>query len=171
MRGTQTHPTDNEFAWRVHDGLSDWTARVDVKASIALAIEAAVLGFVVTLTGDKGVLAHVSSFQAVFLLAGLAALFIAVVLTVLVILPILRARRTKAEYKTNYIYFGHLRHWSADDLADALKSDPVGLPQLSRQLVVMSKLVWFKHRCLQVSLISFVIGILLIGFTLVLRGL
>ena len=39
-----------DFAWRVHDALDSWTGKVDVKASIALALESAVFGFVVALS-------------------------------------------------------------------------------------------------------------------------
>jgi hypothetical protein len=158
----------NDFAWRVHDGLSDWTARVDIKASIALAIEAAVLGFVLTLTTDKGPLANITEERAIPLGIGIGFLLTAVVLAVLVVLPLLRGRHTKTEYKKNFIYFGHLRHWDPEQLASALKKEPVGLDQLSRQLVVMSKLVWFKHRSLQFSLAAFVAGILAAGLALVL---
>jgi hypothetical protein len=31
--------TPTEFAWRTHSAITDWTARVDVKASIVLALE------------------------------------------------------------------------------------------------------------------------------------
>ena len=47
-------PSDGaEFAWKVHDALDSWTAKVDIKASIVLAIEAALAGFVITLS-EKG---------------------------------------------------------------------------------------------------------------------
>src|SRR3954454_8490903 len=39
-----------DFAWRVHGALDAWTGKVDTKASITLAIESAVLGFVLTLS-------------------------------------------------------------------------------------------------------------------------
>ena len=48
MNSQASKKSAQDFAWKVHDNLSDWTARVDVKASIALATEAAVLGFVIT---------------------------------------------------------------------------------------------------------------------------
>ena len=38
--------TPTEFAWRTHSAITDWTAKVDVKASIVLALETAIMGAV-----------------------------------------------------------------------------------------------------------------------------
>lgn len=43
--------TPPEFAWRTHSAITDWTAKVDVKASIVLALETAIMGAVITLSG------------------------------------------------------------------------------------------------------------------------
>ncbi|MFM9703314.1 Pycsar system effector family protein [Streptomyces galilaeus] len=51
-----------------------------------------------------------------------------------------------------FIYFGDLRGLAPDDLAQTVRTtDP--LPALSRQLVVMSKIAWRKHRYTQASLV------------------
>lgn len=156
-----------EFAWRVHDSIGDWTARVDTKASIALAIEAAVLGFVVTLAIGDGALTEAKGWIAALVLAGTIALVISVTLSVLVVFPQLRGRRSRKEYQNNFVYFGHLRHWRPVELQKRLAANPVRLDQLSRQLVNMSKIVWRKHVWLQWSLALFIGGVLLIGGALV----
>lgn len=156
----------NEFAWKVHDELSDWTARVDVKASIGLAIEAAVLGFVVTLVTDThGPFIKAHRFQALTLGIGIACLVVGVFLAVLVVMPQLRSRASAREYQDNFIYFGHLRHWDPDTLSQRLVDDPVGLDQLSRQLVNMSRILWRKHIWLQWSLSAFMAGMALAGLS------
>lgn len=156
-------PITNDFAWHIHDELSSWTARVDTKASIALAIEAASLGFVVTLSSKDGLLAHVESWGTWTLHIGTIVLLAGVVLAVAVVLPQLRGRRTRAEHSRNFIYFGHLRHWDAEKLADRLEDDPVGREVLARQLVTMSKILWSKHVLLQWSLVAYVISVALVG--------
>lgn len=40
-----------EFAWRTHSAITDWTAKVDAKASIVLALESAIMGAVITFSG------------------------------------------------------------------------------------------------------------------------
>lgn len=160
---------NNEFAWKVHDVLSDWTARVDIKASISLAIEAAIGGFVVTFASGTGPLTHSTGWAAWTLDAGVAALALSIMLSILVVFPQLRGRKAKREYKDNFIYFGHLRYWDSTELKNRLSDDPVGLDQLARQLVNMSNIVWRKHVWLQWSMLLFLSGLLLIGFTL-LRG-
>lgn len=157
-----------EFAWRVHDNLSSWTARVDVKASIALAIEAAVLGFALVLAEDGRVLDNIENCTRWVLYLGLASIFASVVLSILVVLPQLRAKHTKSEYKQNRIYFGHLRHWEDDDLAKSLKEEEHEIDQLARQLVNTSKIIWRKHVWLQWSLYAFLAGVLLLGLVIVL---
>lgn len=160
VAGTQP---GSDFAWRVHDALSDWTARVDAKASIALAIEAAVASGIVLLATGDGELAHADGWTARLVLAASLLLTLSVIASVVVIFPVLRSRETREECKTNIIYFGHLRHWVADDLRTRLESDPVGMSALAHQLVTMAKIAWFKHRMLQGSLVLFVAGVLCIA--------
>jgi len=73
-------------------------------------------------------------------------------------MPQIRRRRTKTEWRDDFIFFGHLRHWKDDDLAAAWAShDPA--PVLARQAVAMSKIAWRKHGLLQLSLTTAVLGI------------
>lgn len=155
-----------EFAWRVHDGLSDWTARVDTKASIALAIEAASLGFVITLVSKDGLLAHVSGWGTWTLGIGIGAAVLGVLVAIFVVFPQLRARKSKREYESSVIYFGHLRHWEPKKLEKALTGEHAGLGSLSRQLVALSRIVWRKHVWLQWSLALYVIAVVLVGASL-----
>lgn len=152
-----------DFAWRVHDGLSDWTARVDTKASIALAIEVAAAGFLVNLVTGRSDFIRSSALASVLFSLGSFTLAASVVLSVLVIFPQLRGRKSKLEAPNHFIYFGHLRHWEPAALEERLRGDKVGLTQLATQLVNMSQIVWRKHRWLQWSLAMFVAGVVLIS--------
>lgn len=157
----------NEFAWRVHDGITEWTARVDSKASIALAIEAAVAGVVVLLATGDGELARTSGLTSWLVGSGVVLLTASVVLAVLVVYPQLRARSTRKEFQNDVIYFGHLRLWDPEHLEERLATDSVEMAGLSRQLVRMSKIAWRKHVWLQWSLALFVLGVLAVGAALV----
>ncbi|WP_420807801.1 Pycsar system effector family protein [Antribacter gilvus] len=162
-----TSAPDLEFAWRLHDGIGEWTARVDTKASISLAIEAAVLGFVVALASGDGVLSGARGWVALLLRIGIVALLLSTTLSVLVVFPQLRGRATRKEYPENVIYFGHLRHWDPVALENRLSTPVADLGQLSRQLVNMSRIVWRKHIWLQWSLALFVVGVALFGASLI----
>lgn len=156
-----------EFAWRVNDGINDWTARVDGKASTSLAIEAAVAAVVVLLATGDGELAHAHGLTGWILGCGVAALALAVLASVAVVFPQLRGFSTRKEYRTGVIYFGHLRHWDPGELARHLEQNPTDLAGLSQQLVRMSKITWRKHRWLQWSLALFVIGMVLVASALI----
>lgn len=162
-----SHGPPNEFAWRVHEGVNEWTARVDAKASIALAIEAAVAALVALLATGDGELAHASGSTAWLLGAGAVLLVISVGFALLVVYPQLRGRSTRREFQHDVVYFGHLRLWDAERLTERLAEGSGELPSLARQLVRMSKIAWRKHVWLQWSLALFVAGVLSVGGALV----
>lgn len=162
-------PTDapshggDDFAWKVHEALDSWTAKVDTKASIALAIEAAIAGFVITLSTNGGRLSGLRGYRADLDHLGLVLLAVSVIASLAVVMPQLSRRKAKRNWSTNMIYFGHLRRWDPDALATALSSELPTTTQLARQLVEMSKIAWHKHAWLQWSLASlFVASILLV---------
>jgi hypothetical protein len=153
-----------DFGWRVHDALGDWTGRVDVKASIVLSLEVAVFGFVVAMARPGGPWSlPVGSASGLFG-AGVGVLLIAALLAAAVVFPQLRGRQAKAEWRTNYVYFGHLRRWDPTELATTIGQvdDEVELTLIGRQLVRMSEIAWRKHIWLQWSMGAVVVaGILL----------
>ena len=59
MSGPAPEPS-LDFAWRVHAALDNWIGKVDAKASIVLALESAVFGFVVVLSQSDGQFASLS---------------------------------------------------------------------------------------------------------------
>ncbi|MFI7431709.1 Pycsar system effector family protein [Micromonospora sp. NPDC049836] len=161
---TSTDPT--ETAWKIHAALVDWTGKVDTKASFALTIESAVLAGAVGLSNSGS---RFGNLQGVLPLAtfwfGVAFLAASVVLSVLVVMPRTRNKNIPTEWPSNFIYFGHLQHWSPEPLERALRElDP--LPMLSRQLVVMSRIACVKHRRVQESLGLALLG----GFLVVIAG-
>jgi hypothetical protein len=147
-----------DFGWRVHGALDSWTGKVDTKASITLAIESAVLGFVVTLSKDGERLARLTGASKTWYYAGLVALSAAVLSALRVVMPQLKRRRARREWRGNMIYFGHLRRWDSADLAVALRSKQVYEAQLAKQLVVMADIAWKKHARLQWSIGFLVLG-------------
>jgi hypothetical protein len=128
-----------ETAWRIHDAQADWTGKVDNKASFAVTLHTAMLTVSIVLFDNlSGALQN-----TLFALAALA-LSVGAILAASVVAPRLRPRGLRQGARSNYIYFGHARHWSPDELTNSLRvEDP--LPQLSRQIVVMAQISWTKH--------------------------
>lgn len=159
-----------ENAWKIHQALTEWTGKVDAKASFALAAESAILAGVVTLAGDGRRLSNLQDVPEQLLFwAGLTSLVLAVILVVAVVTPQLRKQRLAHEWPANYIYFGHLKHWDSDQLASHLRTDDI-LPVLARQLTAMSAIAWTKHRRLQVSLALATLGSALVGTAALITG-
>lgn len=157
-------PSAVETAWRIHTGVAEWTGRVDVKASVLLTLEMAVLVGLVTLTtssrgAPNGALAGPLWAGALFVAAG-------VICAVLVVMPRMRGRRMAAEAADNFIYFGHLRLWDPVRLAEAFHRD--ALDVLARDVVVNSGIAWRKHRLLQLSIAFALAGVLLLLLALLL---
>lgn len=144
-----------DFGWRVHGALDFWTGRVDTKASIALAIEGATFGFVVSLSDDNRRFDRLSGLANTTFVAGLVLLLAALLLSALVVMPRLRRRQSRSDWHGQMIYFGHLRHWDTAALKQALDENAPATDQLAAQLVVMSKIAWRKHAQLQLSLLLF----------------
>lgn len=151
-----------DTAWRVHAAVGEWTARVDAKASFALTLESAAGAVIIALSGNGNIFAGPHGWVIRCLLwSGCVSILVAAVLAALVVAPRLRASALRTEAPDNFVYFGHLMHREAEELAESLRrAQP--LPVLSRQLVVMSRIAWTKHRQLQLSFVSFAFGLALV---------
>lgn len=164
-----TNPDARDTAWRIHASIVDWTGKVDTKASFALAIESAALAGIVTLSGSGRRLDNLSGWEVAFFWIGIGILLIGVLSVITVVAPRLQSTRMSSEWRNNYVYFGHLMHWSPEDLQRVLEEeDPV--PVVTRNIVVMSKIAWTKHRRLQVSLWLATAGATLVALAAVLNG-
>ncbi|WP_275465469.1 Pycsar system effector family protein [Streptomyces noursei] len=157
---SEAHDDATETAWRIHAALMDWTGKVDAKASFALSLESAAVTALVAFSGGfadpasgHGRMAEIGLYWC-----GVGFLIVAIAMAVVVVMPRLGRVRSKADWQAGFVYFGHLRHWSPCRLAEALRSkDP--LPVLSRQVIVMSRISWRKHRLVQLSLAVGVLGV------------
>ncbi|WP_278044862.1 Pycsar system effector family protein [Pseudonocardia sediminis] len=100
---------------------------------------------------------------------GTALLLTAVLFVITVVAPRLRSTKVASEWERNYIYFGHLMHWDPKDLQKVLvEEDPV--PVVTRNIVVMSKIAWQKHRRLQISMWLATFGTALVGLAAVMNS-
>jgi hypothetical protein len=152
-----------ETAWRIHGSIAAWTANVDQKASFALAIEAAILVAVAGFTKDGSLFGSLDDCAEIATFSVGVTLLIAAVISVgNVVKPRLRGRATSQEWPNHFIYFGHLRHWSPDELTNKLQNAEL-LPALAQQLVAMSDIAWKKHRGVQVSLWLALSGFVTLG--------
>lgn len=162
--GPQDQPDTGaaETAWRIHAAIDDWTGKADQKASFALAIQSAVALAVISMSGDGGVLSGLSGWAVGAYRAGIALLVIAIGLVIAAVMPALRRKDVDRDWRGNFIFFGHLRHWADRDLEAALAEDDL-LPVLAKQLTSMSKIAWKKYRRLQASLWVAAVGTALLG--------
>jgi hypothetical protein len=144
-------------AWQIHQAVIDWTGKVDFKASFVLTFESALIAAVVTLSTKNRQLDDLAGSGSVFYWAGVVGLGLAIAFVISVVLPLLGAGPAKDNWKTNYIYFGHLQRWNEDDLLEMLRHDDI-LPVLSRQLIKASEVAWGKHQRLQGSILCALLG-------------
>ncbi|OOB90945.1 Pycsar system effector family protein [Rathayibacter sp. VKM Ac-2630] len=123
----------------------DWTARVDAKAAFAFTVESVVLTAAISLTAENRIFALLDNpiAEGAFLISA-AVLAVAALLALLAVRPQLRRRQAAGASVGNFIYFGHAQNWNEVKLAAALEKEDL-LLQLTRQVVVMSKITWTKH--------------------------
>lgn len=142
-----------DVAWKVRAAQVDWTGKVDTKASFAFAIESAALGLTVALSSAGRAYTQLSNNLGHALYwVGLVMLLLGAGFALAVVIPRLRSSRTGDEAVNNYIYFGHLRHWNARDLAAKVQDEDALLNMLSRQCVIMAQIAWRKHCLVQISM-------------------
>lgn len=152
----------DELAWRVHETAKGWISQVDAKATAALAIEAASLGFALALITNPGTLGQLTGLARWLVGGGLVLLFVSVLLSALVLLPRIKLRE-KRPANPGYLYFGALRHWDKHALADTLARNEVNDSQIAGQVIELSKTAWRKHRRFQWSLYFLFAGMAVVG--------
>jgi hypothetical protein len=155
------------FAWNTHNAITDWTAKVDYKAAVVLSLGGILLGYFVALSSGDRVLAHLHGWRLVVERMGLGWSTLGVVLAGFVVAPRLNRRLTRANWRENFVYFGHLRHWRPGDLKEKLRSLDADqeLDALAIQLVNTSKIAWYKHSLLQSAMACIAIGVALVALS------
>lgn len=151
-----------EFAWRIHTSIRDWTALADVKASIMLPLESAIFAFVITQSSHSRIFGRLNRWGLIAYWCGIVLILMAILSAAATIVPRLDRRKIKKAWRENFIYFGHLRHWDPQQLADRLlQLRTVDLDAISTNLITMSRVAWRKHEFLQAS-IALLIGAILL---------
>lgn len=141
-----------DTAWKIHAAQVDWTGKVDTKASFAFALESAAIATTIALTAQGRVFSTFPSpLEAWLYWIGLVGLGVAAFFALSVVAPRLRGGMAKKAADENFIYFGHARHWDANDLATALAERDV-LQVVTRQITAMAQIAWRKHIWVQWSL-------------------
>jgi hypothetical protein len=142
-----------EYAWRVLQAQEAWLGRIDTKASIFLTAHAAVLGVLVAFRVQAGgpLVRQIGTKQTVgdvALVLGAAALGVAAV----AVFPML-GRPSDHRNSHDLIYFGHLRHRSADEVSAQLMGleQWEAINQVARHSVAVARINWVKHRAIQVA--------------------
>jgi hypothetical protein len=138
-----------EFGWKAHDTQGEWTAKVDVKASILLASQVGLLLVAAAVASSKEL--TVTPLVGGLALIGLALLIASGVATASAVYPILER---SPEQGFDLLYFGDVRRMSDEQVIQGIEqmSGEEELESLARQLTRMSRGNWRKHRLLQVSI-------------------
>lgn len=165
----QEPPPENDrealdTAWRIHGALADWTGKVDAKASFCFAVESAVILAVLNLTAEGRLfdVLDTQSEKRTFYL-GMALVAAGLICAADVVIPRLRRRTSRTDWRENFIYFGHLRHWEPSALEARIRGAAM-LPVLAAQLVNMSRIAWKKHLMVQTSLVLTLLGVASLGW-------
>ncbi len=160
---TTDDPSALGNAWKLHDAQVQWTSQVDSNASFILAIETGIMAGVVALAGDGRRLSALDdAWTRGFFVTGVAFIVLGLVVVAWCVRPRLRNPNIEAESKVDYIYFGHVRRWDGENLADQVARNEM-MQVVTRQVVRMAEIAWRKHRYLQVSITSAMIGTLLVS--------
>lgn len=82
-----------------------------------------------------------------------------------VVLPRLRRGAARREAPHGLVYFGHLRHRTAEDIERHLRQldEEEALAQLARQLKATAAIAWRKHARLQAAMFALVLAALSFG--------
>jgi len=156
-------------AWNIHSALTDWTGKVDSKASFALGLETAMFAGLIALTGPGWRLDTLYGLASkITFWADAVLLVAAILLSAWVVIPSLRGHKMRLEAPNHFVFFGHLKSWNEADVVEALKKRPI-LPVLAHSLVIMSDIAWKKHRRVQLSMAAGVLGALAILLTLLIN--
>jgi hypothetical protein len=158
------------FAWHAHEAVQGSIESVDIKASIVLVAEIAVVGAAANaLLTDGGELHNATGIHLALATASLVALAGAVAVALWVVFPRLGSRKHRAGSNEDIIYFGHLRLRSPEHIAGSLEAltPDNQLRQLSRQLHVIGQVAWRKHVWLRWSIGLLALGSVLMVITLV----
>lgn len=152
-----------EFAWKVHAAQEQWAGRADTKATVVFTVEAAVIAAVVAAFGNATIAASMLGWRLVLVWLGVLASAGAVAAASLVVIPQLGRSRDLAQER-HAIYFGHLRTWQPDALAERLLelSEADELAQLSVQLTRTAAGNWRKYLLLRVAVVAALVGALLL---------
>jgi hypothetical protein len=155
------------FAWKLHEALQDWTAKVDTKASIVMTLETALLSGVVAFSGSRR-FDYLHGWAPLHN-GGLVLLFASIVLAGGVVFPQLRGSDSSKSEENHFVYFGQLRKWEYAALVETLASieSSAALRMLSSQLIIMSRIAWRKHVLVQWSLLVALAGCIAVGIPLV----
>jgi len=154
-----------EMAWRVHDTSAGSIGKADAKAGFVATLNTALLAGVLTV-------AHLDRLDAlgrVLVSIGGGLMVASILFAVAVVLPVLRARHNTRRTAGNVLYFGAVRHHSAEELADRLAAEDT-VRTVCAQSITLARLAWTKHRLLQLSLLATIAGTNLVVWTLLLVG-
>jgi hypothetical protein len=144
-----------EFAWRVHGALLDATAKVDVKASIIMTFETALLGLVGAFSEATKPLGALHGPAIWAYRAGIALLVCAIALAGAAVFPYLARADARRDWHDGTVYFGHLRHWEPAPLGRALAARTTSRRReaLAEELIALAGIAWWKHTMLQASMV------------------
>jgi hypothetical protein len=144
------------FAWRIHDRNSEFSGRLDAKASVILSLETALAVVAVAGTKKGNPLSDLRGAALAAFLICIALIAVAIVLAGLVLLPrVFWPWTSRRQSHGDFSFYAGLRRWDPAELRSRLVELGTRgqLDVLAEQLVIMSQVAWRKHLRLQWSVI------------------
>jgi hypothetical protein len=169
-KGPATKESALDNAWRIHDAQLDWTGKADAKAGFAFGLDSAAIATIAILVSTGKVFTHFDEpWQFVAFYLGCAFLVAGTVFASIGVAPRLKRAVAQKQSETNFIYFGHARHWTAEKLEAALRTDDL-LHQLARNIVVTADISWKKHVAVNWSIwLTLAGGVCFLGYVIFVR--
>ncbi|WP_459311170.1 Pycsar system effector family protein [Arthrobacter sp. MDT2-2] len=131
---------------------------MDAKASFAFTLQSAALGVAVALSADTRMFGALEGpWQNITYIVACFSLICGAGCSMWVVIPRLRMIHVRKEWPDNFIYFGHLKFWEAENLQEKIREADM-LTVVSNQIVRMSKIAWAKHIVVKISMILASIG-------------
>lgn len=147
-----------EFLWQAHAAQEDWTAKVDVKASLLLAANAAAIT-VIAMAFQMDRAASAAAPPCLLVSIAILGFLSGTLLAGAAVFPLLGPSKTP---EPGLIYFGHVRTRTQEEyVKEALSADSQAFArQVAEQVHAMAGRNWLKHRLVQAALICSGLGLL-----------
>jgi hypothetical protein len=84
-------------------------------------------------------------------------------LSLIAVCPQLGRGSSRSKQEDRLVFFGHVRKWEQERLAEEFEQGRPSNLDVARQIVTLAKVSWRKHVLLQASIGAFVLGVIMLA--------